>query len=111
MVATNPLRRWASRTDCSEYTFRIVWISGIGLQPVDFEAISGPNAWQWHSGVCAFYDVTPSRDGKLSWSTMRSVNALYQCVVSRMESGALSRLHRPQDNRTRRGTEVSPTVR
>ena len=78
LVATDNLPSMADWVDACEYAFRIVWVlprgDGSDMEPGDLTA--GTNAWEVAKETgreVAFYDVKPSRDGRLSWNSMRRV--------------------------------------
>jgi hypothetical protein len=72
LVATDNLPRPVEWINAIEYAFRIVWVSD--MVPGDLTAAT--NAWEVAKETgreLAFYDVKPSRDGRLSWNSMRRV--------------------------------------
>ena len=95
LVATDGIPSMAPWILAPEYVFRIVWIlpgdDGLDLQPGKFTADT--NAWPAAMDTnreIAFYDVKPSRDGKLSWNSMRRVHqraAEHKAHPERFDSG------------------------
>ena len=95
LVATDGIASPSPWILAPEYVFRIVWIlprdDGLDLSPGDFDADT--NAWRVAKNTnreIVFYDVKPSRDGRLSWNSMRRVHqraAEHEAHPGRFDAG------------------------